>query len=85
VEDPQGRKEENMKLNMDAVFQKLGQATESVEKDMRSHMETMDAANTMDVMKLQQMMQKWTIATQVQSNTIKTIGDGIKSTVQNIR
>ena len=74
-----------MELNMDSVFQKLGQSTESVEKEMGAHMKTMDSANTMDVMKLQQMMQKWSIATQLQSNTIKTIGDCIKSTVQNIR
>ncbi len=74
-----------MSLNMDAVFSKLGQATQKVEDDIASHMETMDSSNTTDVLKLQQMMQKWTIATQVQSNTVKTIGDGIKSTVQNIR
>ncbi len=74
-----------MSLNMDAIFSKLGEATQNVEDDIASHMETMDSSNTTDVLKLQQMMQKWTIATQVQSNTVKTIGDGIKSTVQNIR
>jgi type III secretion protein F len=74
-----------MSLNMDAVFQKLGQATQNLEGDIAKHVESMDPSNTMDVLKMQQMMQKWTIATQVQSNTVKTIGDGIKSTVQNIR
>ena len=74
-----------MALNIDAVFAKLGQATEKVGDDMADFMNTMDSSNTVDVMKLQQMMQKWSIATQVQSNTIKTIGEGIKSTVQNIR
>ena len=74
-----------MALNMDAVFAKLGEATQNMESEIRSHTKTMDSANTTDVMKLQQMMQKWTIATQVQSNTMKTIGEGIKSTVANIR
>ena len=74
-----------MSLNMDAVFSKLGQTTEKIEGDIKSHTETMDSSNTADMLKLQQMMQKWTVATQVQSNTMKTIGEGIKSTVQNIR
>lgn len=74
-----------MAVNLDAVFSKLGQAANKVEDKMTQHMETMDSANTVDIMKLQQMMQKWTIATQLQSNTIKTIGEGIKSTVANIR
>lgn len=62
-------------LNMAAVFDKLDQiqGTES------------DPTNPDDILKMQQMMQKWTIATQLQSNTLKTMGDGIKSTIQNIR
>lgn len=74
-----------MALNLDAVFTKLGESTQNIEDQMVGHMETMDSANTVDIMKLQQMMQKWTIATQLQSNTIKTVGEGIKSTVANMR
>ena len=74
-----------MALNMDAVFSKLGQATTNLEDDISTFTGKMDSGNTEDVMKLQQMMQKWSIAMQVQSNTMKTIGDGIKSTVQNIK
>ena len=74
-----------MTLNMDAVFNKMGQATQEVEDNIASFMDSMDPSNTTDVLKLQQMMQKWTIATQLETNVVKTIGDGIKSTVQNIR
>ena len=74
-----------MSVNLDAVFSKLGQATEKVEKNMREHMKNMDSSNTEDVMELQRIMQKWTITTSVQSNTIKNIGEGIKSTVANIK
>jgi type III secretion apparatus needle protein len=74
-----------MTLNIDQVFSKLGEATQGLEGKISDFMGEMDSANTADVMKLQHMMQKWTVATQVQSNTIKTIGEGLKSTVQNIR
>jgi hypothetical protein len=70
---------------MDAIFNKLGESSSSIESEIKKHSESMDPANHVDVIKLQQMMQKWTIAIQIQSNTLKTIGDGIKSTVQNIR
>lgn len=74
-----------MTLNMDAVFEKLGEATSQIEDDINSELETMDPSNTTDMLKMQQLMQKWSLAVQVQSNTTKTIGDGLKSTVQNIR
>ncbi|WP_461833090.1 EscF/YscF/HrpA family type III secretion system needle major subunit [Desulfothermus sp.] len=74
-----------MTLNLDNIYNKLGEATTSIEDEIAQHLETMDSSNTTDVLKLQQLMQKWSIATQVQSNTLKTIGEGIKSTVQNIR
>ena len=74
-----------MTLNLDNIYNKLGETTRSIEDDIAQHLETMDSSNTSDVLRLQQLMQKWSIATQVQSNTLKTIGEGIKSTVQNIR
>ncbi len=74
-----------MSLNMDKVFDKLGASVNKVEKDIETFLNKMDSSNTADVMKLQKLMQKWSIATQVQSNTLKNIGDGIKSTVANMR
>jgi type III secretion protein F len=74
-----------MALNMDTVFAKLAESTEQVELDITDKLETMDADNTADMLKMQQMMQQWTIAIQVQSNTTKTIGDGLKSVVSNMR
>lgn len=74
-----------MSLNMDAVFSKLGQSTEKLESDLSSHVETMDSSNTADMIKMQHMLQKWTMATQLQSNTLKSMGDCMKSTIQNMR
>jgi len=74
-----------MTLNMDAVFSKLGQATEKLESDLSSQVAKMDPSNPTDLLKMQQMMQKWTMATQLQSNTLKSLGDCMKSTIQNMR
>ena len=43
-----------MALNMDDVFQKLGEATESVENEITDLLENMDTSNTKQVLELQQ-------------------------------
>jgi type III secretion apparatus needle protein len=72
-------------LNMDDVFSKLGSSTETLESDIKTKLGSFDPSDPAAMIEMQLAMQKWTIATQVQSNTIKTIGEGIKSTVQNMR
>ena len=74
-----------MSLNMDVIYEKLSQAVIKLEEEIVTFSETMDPANTVDVMKLQQYMQKWGINTQVESNTMKTIGDSIRTMTQNIK
>jgi hypothetical protein len=74
-----------MPLNMDAIYTKLTESVTKLEDEISSFSETMDPANTVDVMKLQQYMQKWSINTQVESNTLKTIGEGIRSMTQNLK
>ncbi|MFH0787902.1 MAG: EscF/YscF/HrpA family type III secretion system needle major subunit [Pseudomonadota bacterium] len=74
-----------MSLNMDVIYEKLSQAVIKMEDEIVTFSETMDPANTVDVMKLQQYMQKWGINTQVESNTMKTIGDSIRTMTQNIK
>ena len=72
-------------LNMDDVFSKLGSSTETLESDIKTKLGSFAPSDPAAMIEMQLAMQKWTIATQVQSNTIKTIGEGIKSTVQNMR
>lgn len=74
-----------MPINMDSVFDKLGQATKATGDNLEKEISDIDPSDTTAVMKMQYLMQKWTITTNVESNTIKTIGDSIKSMVQNIR
>ncbi len=74
-----------MPINMDEVFAKLSDSTLASESNLRDHMGSMDANKPQDLIKLQQLMQKWTMASQMQSNVIKALGEAMKSTIQNIR
>ncbi len=74
-----------MPLDLGNVFQRLQSGVQSVESDLQSQMNNLNPDKHEDMIKLQQLMQKWTIATQVESNTMKAISDAIKSTVSNLR
>jgi type III secretion apparatus needle protein len=78
-------KEGVMPINLDSVFEKLGQATKTAGDNLEEDIKDLDPSDTPAVMAMTYKMQKWTIATNLESNTIKTIGDSIKSMVQNIR
>lgn len=69
-------------LNLDAVFNG-GEGGPS--SPIESQGNSMDSSSDEDTQELQQMMQKWTISTQLQSESEKTVSTGIKSTVKNIR
>ena len=74
-----------MSVNINEAFNKLGQGTAKAEKDLQAHMTNMDSADSADLMKLQQLMGRFTMMTNLQSNTMKTIGEAMKSTIANIR
>ncbi|MBF0103128.1 MAG: hypothetical protein HQK77_19690 [Desulfobacterales bacterium] len=72
-------------LDLDRVFDTFGAATSNLEGEITTFSETMNPNNSADLMKLQNLMQKWTMASQTQSNVLKSVGEGMKSTVGNIR
>ncbi len=74
-----------MSFDLNSVYTQLGSSVQNLETDLSNFAQTMNPNSQTDMIKLQQMMQKWTIATEMQSNTLKTISEGIKSTVGNIR
>jgi len=74
-----------MPVNMDAIFDKLGEATQTAGDNLKEQIANIDPSDTTAVMQMQYLMQKWTITTNIESSTIKTIGDSIKSMVQNFR
>lgn len=74
-------------INFSQLNTKLQAAVTAVEDDFEQALEDFDPDNSDSsaMIGLQMHMQQWTIATQLQSNTLKSFGDGLKSPVQNIR
>ncbi len=70
-------------LNLGNINSQLGSRVGAAESSVQSAMSgKMD--NAQDLMAVQFQMQQWSTMVSLQSNTIKTIGDALKSTVQNI-
>lgn len=62
----------------------LGQGTAAAESNMRSFSQTMDPNNTSDMIKFQSMTQQWSVAVNLESNIVKTLGDALKGIVQKV-
>jgi len=72
-------------INLDQMNNSLTTMTDKREKDLSSKLDKADPSDMKEMLALQQDMQKWTLATNLQTNAMKTLSDGIKSTIQNIR
>ena len=74
-------------INFNDLNARLQEAVNAVEDNLKNDLNDFDpsTASSADMIALQMGMQKWTIATQLQTNSLKNFGDGIKNTVQNIR
>ncbi len=65
-----------------SITDTLGQATAAAEDNLRSLAQTMDPNSTSDLIQYQAALQKWNLNASMESNTMKTIGDVMKSVVQ---
>lgn len=74
-------------INLSSLNASISEAVNQVETQMEEDLEAFDpsTASSADMIDLQMGLQKWTLATQLQTNTLKTVGDGLKNTVSNIR
>jgi len=71
-------------FNYGAVGSTLGQGTQAAESNMRNFAGTMDTSSTADMIRMQTMTQQWSVAVNLESNLVKTIGDALKSIVQKV-
>lgn len=71
-----------MSLNFDTVNQAIGRTLETKQAELRAFTESMDPESTVDLLRMQQMMQEWTMMTQLQSTLVKEIGDALKGIIQ---
>ena len=74
-----------MTISLDSVYEKMTEAVGKTEDELAKFMETMDPNNTADMLKLQQLTQKWTMATNLSSNMMTTLKDATKNVISNMR
>lgn len=75
-----------MPLDMGSVNNTLSKASGSIEGQIKSELDAAQGGelNETQLMNLQIKMSKWTLITSLQSNVIKALSDGMKSTIQNV-
>ena len=69
-------------FNYDQIANTMGQSTSTSEANLQSFSQTMDQTSAADMLKLQNMTQQWSMAVNLQSTTIKMVGDALKGIVQ---
>ncbi|CAM2005069.1 EscF/YscF/HrpA family type III secretion system needle major subunit [Acanthopleuribacter pedis] len=74
-------------ITLDSINASIAERVAALEASLAAEMDNYDAATAdqQSLIRLQMGLQKWTMATNLQSNALKTLGDGLKSTVSNIR
>jgi len=72
-------------VNLETANSQLTTMVTTRESDLSSKISSADPNDMKQMLDLQHSMQKWTLATNLQSNAMKTMADGIKSTIQNVR
>jgi type III secretion apparatus needle protein len=76
-----------MAFNIDSVNSTLGNAAATFEKNVDqkvSSLQGKDVSNQ-EMLDLQFQLSKWQLATSLQSNVMKTLNEGIRGTIQNLR
>jgi type III secretion protein F len=71
-----------MGFNFDAINGSVGNHVGNLDNQIRDFADTMDPNNTGDMIKMQSMMQKWSIVVNLQSTMAKTLSDAVKGVVQ---
>ena len=71
-----------MSLNFNSVGQSLGNNMKTSEADFENFMQNMDASDPTQMIQMQQKMQEWTLSVQMQTTTIKSLGDALRGVIQ---
>ncbi|MBC05438.1 EscF/YscF/HrpA family type III secretion system needle major subunit [Thalassospira sp.] len=71
-----------MSLNFNSVGQSLGNNMKANEADFESFMQNMDSSDPSQMIEMQRKMQEWTLSVQMQTSTIKALGDALRGVIQ---
>ena len=74
-----------MAVNLNTANDQMTSMVTAREDQLTQQLSNANPDDMRSMLELQHSMQKWTLATNMQSNTMKTLADGIKSTIQNLR
>jgi hypothetical protein len=73
-----------MGLDMNSLFSRLGGQVGNYESQLGSSLGDGQGTSMQSLLQMQYQLQQWSIATELQTNSMKVIGDSLKNTVQNI-
>lgn len=74
-------------LDVDSVNNTFTTTSTQFENDVTSRIQQLQGkdANNIDLINLQFQLSRWQLATNLHSNVLKTLAEGIRSTIQNLR
>jgi hypothetical protein len=73
-----------MGLDMNSLFSRLGGQVGNYESQLGSSLGGGGGTDMQSLLMMQYQLQQWSIATELQTNSMKVVGDSLKNTVQNI-
>lgn len=71
-----------MSFDFGNINNTMGNAANALETQLQDFSTTMNPNSTADMLKMQQMMQEWSLATSLQSSTVKSLGDALRGIIQ---
>ncbi len=71
-----------MGFDFNSISNNLGRNADALDNQIRDFSKTMNPNSQQDMLKLQSMMQKWTIAVNLESTMVKSVSDAVKSVIQ---
>jgi len=71
-----------MGFDFNSISDNLGRNADALDSQIRDFSKTMNPNSQQDMLKLQSMMQKWTIAVNLESTMVKSVSDVVKSVIQ---
>jgi hypothetical protein len=73
-----------MGLDMNSVFSRLGGQVGGMESDLNGALGGGQGMDMQSLMMMQYELERWSMAAELQTNSMKVISDSLKNTIQNI-
>jgi len=73
-----------MGLDLNGVMSRLGGQVGGIESQLNGAMNGGQGQDMQSLLNMQYMLQQWSIQTELETNSMKVIGDSLKNTIQNI-